>query len=204
MFSENRLGEAEPIAPAPIETEPSPLSGWRKFLLVVKVVELRLRFIALMAVTGLVFAYWDTIWNHYEKWTRPTTLSQVAASGVEFFCPMHPSVVQDDPGSCPICGMTLSRRKHSERQAPTPGATARIELKPDQVRQAGIETVDVGYALFTETIKTVGYVAIDERRMANIVSKVPGKSRVETLYANVTGMEVMAGYRRWPSYTAPS
>ncbi len=193
MFSENRLGQAEPIAPAPIETAPSPLSAWRKFLLVVKVVELRLRFIALMAVTGLVFAYWDTIWNHYEKWMRPATLSQVAASGLEFFCPMHPSVVQDDPGSCPICGMTLSRRKHSERQAPSPGATARIELKPDQVRQAGIETVDVGYAPLKEAIKTVGYVAIDERRMANIVSKVPGKSRVEKLYANVTGMEVLAG-----------
>ena len=78
-------------------------------------------------------------------------------------------------------------------QAQPRGATARIELKPDQVRQAGIETVDVGYSPLKETIKTVGYVAIDERRMANIVSKVPGKSRVETLYANVTGMEVMAG-----------
>ena len=52
------------------ETE-LPLTRWQKFRMVVKVVELRLRFIALMAATGLVFGYWDTIWNYYEKYTRP-------------------------------------------------------------------------------------------------------------------------------------
>ena len=25
----------------------------------------------------------------------------------EYYCPMHPSVVQDHPGECPICSMTL-------------------------------------------------------------------------------------------------
>jgi Cu(I)/Ag(I) efflux system membrane fusion protein len=44
-------------------------------------------------------------------------------------------------------------------------------------------------------LTTVGSVAFDERRMANIVSKVAGKSRVETLYVNVTGQEVAAGQR---------
>ncbi|MGZ3386576.1 MAG: hypothetical protein ACXWO1_12415 [Isosphaeraceae bacterium] len=39
-------------------TSPHELTRWQKFRLVVKVVELRLRFIALMAATGLVFAYW--------------------------------------------------------------------------------------------------------------------------------------------------
>lgn len=26
---------------------------------------------------------------------------------VKYYCPMHPQIVQDKPGSCPICGMTL-------------------------------------------------------------------------------------------------
>ncbi len=42
-------------------------------------------------------------------------------------------------------------------------------------------------------MKTVGYVAFDERRMANIVSKVLGKSRVEKLYVNFTGQDVEVG-----------
>ena len=36
--------------------------------------------------------------------------SVVAANGsqtVKYTCPMHPEVVQDTLGSCPICGMTL-------------------------------------------------------------------------------------------------
>jgi membrane fusion protein, copper/silver efflux system len=30
-----------------------------------------------------------------------------ASSGQLYYCPMHPSVVQDHPGECPICSMTL-------------------------------------------------------------------------------------------------
>lgn len=26
---------------------------------------------------------------------------------MEYTCPMHPEIVRDEPGSCPICGMTL-------------------------------------------------------------------------------------------------
>ncbi len=30
--------------------------------------------------------------------------------GAEFTCPMHPEIIQDQPGSCPICGMALEAR----------------------------------------------------------------------------------------------
>jgi hypothetical protein len=36
--------------------------------------------------------------------------SQMATNGSQAFkytCPMHPEVVQNTPGNCPICGMTL-------------------------------------------------------------------------------------------------
>lgn len=32
---------------------------------------------------------------------------QVAAKDTTYTCPMHPKIVQDEPGSCPICGMAL-------------------------------------------------------------------------------------------------
>ncbi len=34
----------------------------------------------------------------------------VEMEGVEYTCPMHPEIVQDKPGSCPICGMALEPR----------------------------------------------------------------------------------------------
>ena len=119
--------------------------------------------------------------------------AQVAASGLEFFCPMHPHVVQDEPGSARFAACRFRSGARARKCRLPTGVTARVQLKPAQVEQAGIGTVEVDYAPLTETIRTVGYVAVDERRMANIVSKVPGKSRVERLFANVTGMEVVAG-----------
>jgi len=195
MSSNGLSGRAQPAAPEPIRAEEQPLSRWRKFRLIVKVVELRLRFIALLAITGLVFAYWDTLWNRYEKWARPATSPHAAVFGIEFYCPMHPQVVQDEPGTCPICGMTLARRKQGERATLPAGVTARVVLAPFRVAQAGIRTALVAYAPLTQSLTTVGYVAFDERRIANIVSKVAGKSRVETLYVNFTGENVGAGQR---------
>ena len=32
---------------------------------------------------------------------------QVATKDATYTCPMHPQIVQDEPGSCPICGMAL-------------------------------------------------------------------------------------------------
>ena len=34
----------------------------------------------------------------------------VAASRLEYTCPMHPEIVRAEPGSCPICGMALEPR----------------------------------------------------------------------------------------------
>ena len=169
------------------------LTRWQKFRMVVKVVELRLRFVALMAVTGLVFAYWDTLWNHYEKWTRPPGETHAATSDTEYFCPMHPTVIQSEPGSCPICGMPLSKRKKGETEILPAGVLARVSLAPFRVAQAGVQTSEVGYAPLSETVITVGSVEVDERQLKRISSRTKGMSRVETLFVNFTGTRVKAG-----------
>ncbi|RBI72282.1 heavy metal translocating P-type ATPase [Roseovarius sp. TE539] len=33
--------------------------------------------------------------------------SQKAQAGTQYTCPMHPEIIRDEPGSCPICGMAL-------------------------------------------------------------------------------------------------
>jgi membrane fusion protein, copper/silver efflux system len=126
---------------------------------------------------------------------RPAHHEHSGVSGVEYYCPMHPQVVQDAQGTCPICGMPLAKRKKGEKATLPAGVTARVELAPFRVAQAGIKTAEVGFAPLAQTVTTVGYVAFDERRLANIVSKVPGKSRVEKLHVNVTGQDVEVGQR---------
>jgi len=45
-----------------------------------------------------------------------------APTGSKWTCPMHPEIIQDGPGSCPICGMAL------EPMMPTAGAGPNPEL----------------------------------------------------------------------------
>jgi Cu(I)/Ag(I) efflux system membrane fusion protein len=197
MSSNGPSAVVEPTASGHDAAAGAALSRWQKVRLVVKVVELRLRFIALMAATALVFAYWDELANRYDKWMRPASRSSSSsigvAAGLEFYCPMHPQVVQEAPGSCPICGMPLARRKKGEKAPLPPGVTARVELAPGRVAQAGIRTEPVAYAPLVRTVTAVGLVAFDERRLANIVAKVPGKTRVEKLHVNYTGQDVAVG-----------
>ena len=164
MSSNGLTDRAEQAAHVSDHAEEPLLTRRQKIRLVVKVVEPRLRFIALMAATGLVFAYWDTLWNRYDKWMRPTAERHAAVSGIEYYCPMHQQVVQNEPGTCPICGMPLAKRKKGEKTTLPPGVTARVELIPFRVKQAGIQTSEVGYAPLAQTLTTVGYVAFDERR----------------------------------------
>ncbi|ODT98482.1 MAG: hypothetical protein ABS79_05805 [Planctomycetes bacterium SCN 63-9] len=194
MIPHDSADQPDRNSPSPEEAAlTKPLTRWQKFRLVIKVVELRLRFIALMAGTGLLFAYWDTLWNRYDKWMRPTAEIHASLDGTEYFCPMHPQVIQPESGSCPICGMPLAKRKKGAREQLPEGITARIKLTPFRVEQAGIETVSVSYTPMARTLTTVGTVAVDERRLANIVSKIPGKTRIEKLHVNYNGQEVAAG-----------
>src|SRR5216110_2592811 len=44
----------------------------------------------------------------------------VGSRGAEYTCPMHPEIVRDGPGACPICGMALEPRTFSLTDEPNP------------------------------------------------------------------------------------
>ena len=52
-----------------------------------------------------------------------------AAAGMQWTCPMHPDIVRDAPGSCPICGMAL------EPMTPTAGEEAENPELRDMTRR---------------------------------------------------------------------
>src|SRR3990172_8634866 len=53
-------------------------------------------FLAIVATAVLVVRPW-----------RDGALGTGAPAAAKYHCPMHPTVVADRPGSCPICGMDL-------------------------------------------------------------------------------------------------
>ena len=47
----------------------------------------------------------------------------VAQTTIEYTCPMHPEVVRNQPGSCPVCGMALEPREAAQEDVPNPELT---------------------------------------------------------------------------------
>ena len=166
--------------------------------MIFKVVELRARFIVLMAATGLVFASWDTLANHVEKWRRPGEAGHPSSSSqtaVESFCPMHPSVVREESGQCPICGMSLAQRKRAGNAVLPPGVLSRVSLSPGQIAQAGIRTVAISLAPAIDRLTTVGLIGYDESRRVEVASEGRGRARIERLHIHSEGEHVLAGQR---------
>src|SRR5262249_24566119 len=144
---------------APVSQPPA---GWRQSLwTIIKVAELRLRFVLLMAGTALVFGYWDAFANRLEKWSRPSGPRPEPAGRVEYYCPMHPTLIGGKPDQCPSCGMALARRARGPAAAVREGALSQLRLSPGQIAQARLRTVTVEYSRWDEAVRTVGFVGFD-------------------------------------------
>ncbi|MEE9583893.1 MAG: efflux RND transporter periplasmic adaptor subunit, partial [Candidatus Brocadiales bacterium] len=108
----------------------------------------------------------------------------------EYFCAMHPQVVSDEPGKCPICGMPLSKRPKVGAMAGEEGLpeVPMVQLSPRQIRLAGVKVEPVTYRHLVKTIYTVGNMTYDERLLAYVTAWVAG--RVDKLFVDFTGVEV--------------
>jgi P-type Cu+ transporter len=59
----------------------------------------------------------------YVSFAPAGAAARTAAGEVLWTCPMHPQIVREEPGNCPICGMTL------EPMTPAAGETVNPELR---------------------------------------------------------------------------
>ncbi len=100
-----------------------------------------------------------------------------------YTCGMHPQVIQDHPGNCPICGMKLTPIRAQ--------AGAEITIDPATTQNMGIRTALVARGPLRRTIRTVGVVEYNEAALADVTTKFKGW--IEKLYANTTGQLVMRG-----------
>jgi membrane fusion protein, copper/silver efflux system len=165
---------------------------WLRFVLIVQLA--RLRFIAILAAIGFVIVEWEEMTARFDKWTRSTNTAEAANKDLEYYCPMHPTVVRDNnKEKCPICFMPLSKHKKGEvsDESLPAGVVSRVQLSPYRIVLAGVRTMPVAYQTLTKEIATVGSVEFDERDLFNVSSRVKG--RIDKLFVNQTGQMVTKG-----------
>ena len=102
-----------------------------------------------------------------------------------YTCPMHPSVRQDQPGACPICGMDLTPVRRSEIESGT------ILVDDDRRRRIGVKLAPVSRRHMVLPIRAVGEVAFDETELHDVSLRMSGW--VERLRVNETGQRVRRG-----------
>lgn len=168
----------------------------KRVLFFIRFLEIRLRFIAILIVTALIVGYWDHIENYYERWQRhragvSTQEEGAAHSEFEYYCGMHPFVVRDTPGKCPICGMDLVQRKRGAASTLPEGVFARVQVAPDRIMQAGVSVEPALYRMLSRTVRSYGVVEPAETRVAEVIARFPG--RVEELMVNATGLPIKKG-----------
>jgi Cu(I)/Ag(I) efflux system membrane fusion protein len=140
---------------------------------------------------------------------RPAPVGDAAAPKAEaktvYTCPMHPTIVSDHPGDCPICGMALVQAGAAEAGGHAPGGAATAEglvtvaIDPQRQQLIGLRTTEVSRGPVGESWRTVGKVAVDETNVHHVNIKVGGF--VDTVYVDYVGRPVKRGERLFSIYS---
>ncbi|MBM4118902.1 efflux RND transporter periplasmic adaptor subunit, partial [bacterium] len=134
-------------------------------------------------------------WLAARRVPAPTT----AASGQRWLCPMHPNIVRDHPDNCPACGMKLVPVKEESPAGeataaaaePEPAGLTEVDIDLARQQLIGLTTAAVDSGPIGGAWRTVGRVAVDERRVRAVNLKVGGF--VERVFVDFTGQSVAKG-----------
>lgn len=105
-----------------------------------------------------------------------------------WYCSMHPQIIRDRPGLCPICEMELIPMPESTAVESSP---RELTVSPAAAKLMDIQTSPVERRFVTSEIRMVGKVQYDETRVKDITAWVAG--RLDRLYVDFTGTTVRKG-----------
>lgn len=115
-----------------------------------------------------------------------------------YTCSMHPEIIRDKPGNCPICGMTLVKKEPAAKKNTEPELDAL--LKP--TNEFVVSSVPVTIMQKKEEqieIEALGNITYDTRQVGNISSRVTG--RIEKLYVHYRYQQISKGQRIFDIYS---
>jgi Cu(I)/Ag(I) efflux system membrane fusion protein/cobalt-zinc-cadmium efflux system membrane fusion protein len=126
----------------------------------------------------------------YEEAPAPVgagATSKVGRKVKYWVSPMDPGYVRDQPGKAP-CGMDMIPVYEDEAGGKSEGT---IAVDPNTLQSMGVRTAKVEVRQLARTIRAVGRITVDERRLVQVNTKVNGW--VERLFVKATGDPIRKG-----------
>ncbi len=116
----------------------------------------------------------------------------LSAKPKAYQCPMHPQILQDHPGDCPICGMALVVMEGTQAlQSPGPDGLVTVKIDPGRQQLMGLRLAKAEEGQLDGGFRAPGRVMLDETRLKRVTVKLEGF--VEKLHADFTGRSVKKG-----------
>lgn len=137
-------------------------------------------------------------WYLWQKTHSGAATEQKVVQGKQLYtCSMHPFIIKDKPGTCPICGMELIKKIDNAPADGTPQTPEQkqqadmlghVSLSPTQRVIANVATVAAKQSTLDKEINAVGIVQYDQSRQAKVTAWISG--RIDKLYVTTVGAYV--------------
>ncbi|HEY3309086.1 MAG TPA: efflux RND transporter periplasmic adaptor subunit [Desulfuromonadaceae bacterium] len=133
-------------------------------------------------------------WFLWQKNHPSTAGEQKATQGKQLYtCSMHPFIIKDKPGTCPICGMELIKKidgaagtgTQTAEQKQQADMLGHVSLSATQRVMANVATVAAKQTVLNKEINAVGIVQYDQSRQAKVTAWIAG--RIDKLNVNTVG-----------------
>lgn len=170
------------------------------------------RFICLLATVLLVASCKNNSGEHSKHRNKEAEQSDVPAahdhqsatnaeSPSVYTCPMHPEIIRNEPGSCPICGMDLVEKETTAAVSDTVPIDFKLMLKPTyEYVLSNVKTCRPEHKALIADIEVPGYLTYDARKVQSVSARYAG--RIERLYIRYPFQYVKRGQKVLDIYSA--
>lgn len=112
-------------------------------------------------------------------------------SETKYTCPMHPQIIENQPGTCPICKMDLVRIKQIANDV--------LTLDENQIRLGNIRSIKIDKGGFSASTTLNGRLIINPENIEVLASKFAG--RVDKLFVKEIGIKINKGQGLYQIYS---
>jgi Cu(I)/Ag(I) efflux system membrane fusion protein len=134
-------------------------------------------------------------------WTLAVTILTMTACSSDkhaehadtYTCPMHPTVVSDRPGTCPVCGMDLVRKARPGEEVKVTEELARLIKSPNESVVASVKIIKGEFKSMPVSVKAQGIVTYDTRSIYTIPARIGG--RLEKVFLKYSFQPVRKGQK---------